>query len=1333
MKFKIFVSIAISFLSLAVLVSSVSAQSNQNNCVAIAGDSVEHGMVVYPNTSNGTFPAVSTGTIAELVNGGIDFSIAAATLTQSNIYSDQQLVNSGCQYFVVGPWVNDLGQGDAGATVNAIGQIVNDIKNKNPNAKIMVVNYYTPYPTANWVYNIWPKRFDQSRINSFNSLISNKFILNSNVTIIDTTNFGIDDVATKCEVLPCIGLQADGVHLSKAGKTKLANLINKAVSSNSTSSPNQSQPSFSSSSGTAVNGDKVGPELAYPQAGTNVVEKNGFTGTVAVINNLRDPEHPDTPHNTAPHAKVVLRVDVDAATANAPQVARDYANQLNESGEFAPGTIIVFGVELNNLDEQGWNGARSKDVRQDLAMGALSYARLFNAFSSAIRHDKFRVAPAPPDMYQDVSRTSYDPALWIDTFSSNVNCRYVDVLAAVVFDVKPAITIGGGNLDTWQYLEKHICNGTKKVAHFEGWGTAPSQSIQNQINFLRTKELPSPDLTATTLIVNNCGGFGGNITGGVEPNKPWLFWIPTYPDKVFNADGSEFNYTTCTTSTTPIAEYPLKDVPCNDTTDPEFHSLRPYPASPCKKKVEETALMCANDLIVKTTFKVTPNNNCVGTPDGQVCTYKMTDQQSNISINLKNAQFPILGNTEMVPNATWTSVNSTGPNMTAAERMNNYVSWYLNGVLGRAEEDFSSFDLKSLVNYSGPLKKLLPQAVATIARIHSIEDAKTSLVATDPRDMVRHNQIVGCPIAEGGSIVPCYLYNKDYLLKFLIDAAFPDINPITRAAFESVVVKLENRLAAFDTKEPPLESDPKYTNNFAAYWRDYMGWLGNVCTPQLFGSKFYICANLNTFFWSKLFSYVPFSSTEDRKGQVVTDDNKTNPDGTKDLAHTKQLEDGKGNGGTVSDISFVPTSDNHSLYFAHTEEVAQLGQLLQNTYATKSDSQNNWENTISRDVAIHDPNVEGGMQKYETSGCNQTEIRTNSGDNLYGDVNRDGDQQISGNLKYDVTFTCEFKRDPQCISNCQTTKPGDQACIDSCTNTCSKDIYTSLAVYTKTPKIQEIWDRLVNGSMAVFKRFFPKTGQGSVLSEIKDIPGASQVTYASSNGEAKAGMTGKSGSEAQIYFPHLGSIEEYFLNGIQTALRPKGYGTSSLAGQTVSYNPGINTSPQPTNLQCKKLSEDIPVPIPFRDTTIEPKPKEELYNLIKGRFENTQLLKYYDLVVSRAKEAGYNPAFVLTIWIEETGASDTDYPGAHDLGCGSSTGIEPQLDCFMGLYKNWSTGGVYYPDVRDCLTNGTSPNFEDFMLLFAEGCQGAIKNDRQFCYHNTFPGKIEYFYNIVKK
>jgi hypothetical protein len=46
-------------------------------------------------------------------------------------------------------------------------------------------------------------------------------------------------------------------------------------------------------------------------------------------------------------------------------------------------------------------------------------------------------------------------------------------------------------------------------------------------------------------------------------------------------------------------------VPCDETRDAEFHSLRAYQASPCNSNEDELALYCANDILLTDRFSIT--------------------------------------------------------------------------------------------------------------------------------------------------------------------------------------------------------------------------------------------------------------------------------------------------------------------------------------------------------------------------------------------------------------------------------------------------------------------------------------------------------------------------------------------------------------------------------------------------------------------------------------------------------------------------------------------------------------------------------------------------------
>ena len=93
-------------------------------------------------------------------------------------------------------------------------------------------------------------------------------------------------------------------------------------------------------------------------------------------------------------------------------------------------------------------------------------------------------------------------------------------------------------------------------------------------------------------------------------------------------------------------------IPCTDTGDPEFHSLRPYQASPCETEIPPTAKFCGNELIFHDTIPETypGNGNCTPSGGKIICTYnKIVDKP--LTIDLKDANLPFMGNTEDIPNS----------------------------------------------------------------------------------------------------------------------------------------------------------------------------------------------------------------------------------------------------------------------------------------------------------------------------------------------------------------------------------------------------------------------------------------------------------------------------------------------------------------------------------------------------------------------------------------------------------------------------------------------------------------------------------------------------------
>ncbi len=605
-------------------------------------------------------------------------------------------------------------------------------------------------------------------------------------------------------------------------------------------------------------------------------------------------------------------------------------------------------------------------------------------------------------------------------------------------------------------------------------------------------------------------------------------------------------------------------VSCNEVINPEFNSLRPYRARPCVTYDTNTATFCGNDLTIKDTVEVQypgdQTDSCTTTGNKIYCDYTV-EVNKPIGINLNGAELPIMGNTEDVTNST-----NAADNLSDQEKMNSYASWYLNGVINQAEYGSSKSDDYSTVNLSGPLQKLLPDAILNAQRIKTIENARET----------NHNQIVACA-TRGGPIrnllnvgyvkpIECYkgggaetqgeifrlkaesidrnAYGWDDKISWArsIANAFPDgikfvLESLLKLFPESMVTEMiqgnidTSLSSAWNKATPPLPwddgtADPgEPAKPFASellYRKAYYEWHGKTCVivPLV---KHLVCVEnlIIPNMYSDLFPYVPLSTTEDVEGEIKMDNQSLT------LIPSS-------NGTVVKDITFESSSTS-KIYLSHMGEVDQLGGLLQSTFVATSEGK------------LGDP-----TQVAKSSACSSVEVRSNPGDDLFA-------SQIRGNLGYTAQFTCEYEASPATSTSnacyavggrcaptgwiCANTFgqqdcPTGTTCGNNCVSQiqkCTKDIYIGMSTQTKIPLVDNIWSRLVAGPMSIFKRIFPKTNTEGSVGQIMDIPGSINVTYSGTNIDVSSANT-------DLKLPHLGGISEYFLKGIQTALRPKGYG-----------------------------------------------------------------------------------------------------------------------------------------------------------------------------------------------
>jgi len=644
------------------------------------------------------------------------------------------------------------------------------------------------------------------------------------------------------------------------------------------------------------------------------------------------------------------------------------------------------------------------------------------------------------------------------------------------------------------------------------------------------------------------------------------------------------------------AQVPSPYVSCDDVRSPEFHTLRPYQKSPCSQETTNTALFCGNQLVIsdnvstlQTTDPSTSDNCTLINDDTYRCTYGV-NKSKEVAIDLSKANFPIMGNTEDVVN----SQNQSG-GLSDAEKTNEYVSWYLNGATTPAETGFldpdDANDIAKIIDFSGPVNKLLPQKILKEARVKTITEASES----------RHNQIVGC--VRAGQIVECY----------------PN-----RIGTHPV------RLSDWKKHLPPNEED---YDNFKDYWITYKRWRGESClTLPIIGVSVCLDNPLKPNYWGNLFANIPLSSTEDRVGLVETT-----------IVGVQPVSDDI----QITNISFSNQTPAE-LFFAHTEEVTDLAKLLQSTFAS---SDSDWVGSVTAGVS-------------PTKSCDLTNIRTNPGDDLFAG-------EISGTLAYSAEFSCDF--DSEAFTE-----------VDALG--CNKDVMASLSLITETPNVNEAWSRLVAGPSGIFKRIFPKVGEGGAILGILDIPGATNVTY-SGDGLIYAGNPGneRSGESAELYFPHVGGISEYFLKGIQTILRPKGFGEQIISGE-----PG--TFPSSGDIDCNQSAPSVTL----RGTLNKQATFELALRWVSGQTGN-HVLECYNDTVKRSQDAGVNPALALWLWLHESNASNYDI-SLEDFGVhfGQPEGYVNQINGFLDRARN------YTPDHPLCAGKDVAP-LEAFAYIYRSG------------------------------
>lgn len=624
-------------------------------------------------------------------------------------------------------------------------------------------------------------------------------------------------------------------------------------------------------------------------------------------------------------------------------------------------------------------------------------------------------------------------------------------------------------------------------------------------------------------------------------------------------------YSLFTASTGAQDAFPELRYPCDgDGLSPEFHSLRPYQAAFCGDA--NKALYCSNDLKFVETFDNFPEcENQAPDVDGEdfICDVNRPIGPHTLIVELDDSMFPIMGNTEEVKNG-----NGGTEVFDDATKVNEYASWYLSGVNNRAEYGAGTTD--QAINYSGPVQKLLPKVIQEAERIKTLDTAKTLTSFTDDITLeevndkpINHNQIVACSKKEWwlfGPVtpVPCYSTFMDTEYRLLEwDRTGLGVARDTTVFLGKLIgivpgitadIVSEALASAWDNRKPPLPWDDGTEKPFESqvkYQKAYNEWQGKSCViiPII---NMLICLDLDptdifvNSEWAEMYNYIPLSNTTDKKGAERVMDVQPHP-----------------SGGTAIDGFSYGEVRSAPLYFAHTQEVKELSELVSKTY-------NPIGCTTTDGVETCEPlKNERGNSTVEKNYCSAVNIRVNKGDNLFPG---DPDEIQVPEVQYTITqVKCHVNlRGDECPRNdpnCPDPQPVKNV-------KCHAEVTITLKTSTKTPNANEIFDQTVAGKGSIFRKIFPKVEVGAPVSCIADMPTVTDVTYTATNtlteGDSRFDVVrfpeDGAGSNPQLTFPHVGSVYEYFLKGIQTALRPKGYGEPIVSGTLCSSLDGGDCS-----------------------------------------------------------------------------------------------------------------------------------------------------------------------------
>ncbi len=686
------------------------------------------------------------------------------------------------------------------------------------------------------------------------------------------------------------------------------------------------------------------------------------------------------------------------------------------------------------------------------------------------------------------------------------------------------------------------------------------------------------------------------------------------------------------------------------------HPLRPYPFNPCDPFIpqrETLAFQCGNGLNVNGSYKfenikvdeakewaaagriLDPNavpdktdpynirgtqirDNlyvCAGTENDaipKICAINRVP--FNIQIDLNTAKLPVIGYTEgNLPNKT---------------KLNSYLSWYLQGADWTPEnqiiKDSTSDEFTSYLTFSGPVRKLISKDSQKNIRL---------VVQSSYSDI--HNYLLR-PFTSGQRMRP----GPNPLTEMFSRVPLSSMEDIVGETVVTIISRSDAQ------PEGVITGVSDFSKNAIRLW---IARTGNSSDPTAVSDgRLYMPHLRETYGLSYILQGYGLPKTfnqilDPNPKYGETDWKRRHIIGTPDKNAHQALQDQ-----TVGQITFE--SPAYAETPTRNTEIIDNPQIIGPNNVVKNSAR------VDLGPSTDTGHVETGKApapklemvggKYVTRPdpapstfngiCTISNAIYTPGDGL---VDKKG-WAIKGRLTYTQVFKYDALPEPNC-GTC-SLKPGEAECpavglpcgnhyrcealesLDSCTNncvtnggtqagcragciakgaglsgTCTPDdviLPTSarVTVMTKTPMVEEIYNRLVAGGQSVLRRFLPQRDEdleknnncknGEYIkgeftrvqdsfdkSCIKSV--VTKVSYSDSAGKlsdlhpSQQDSIGQSvpAGNAQIYFPYLGSLQDYFLGAgkemlnLQRLLRPRGMmGSITFLAPDNPNNPGTD-------------------------------------------------------------------------------------------------------------------------------------------------------------------------------